>query len=195
MWNTVRRAIIPFAGAFVLAFVLVLLGVPKTIVGPAAGVLASVIWVYRSNNRRVTNVSPAERDQLLAQSPPANCGFVYVHRGRLVGGLAVGFNVKLDNVDVALLRAARFTRLVVRPGSHLLVAGPRKQFGQFAQIAEKQTAEASIAITAGETAIFDLKFTKGMILRKLELVREPHAPDALARLAQVKMVLSEPPAG
>jgi hypothetical protein len=85
---------------------LVLLGAPK----PMAGLIILAYLAYRANNRPVSNVSPADRDQLLAQGPPYNHGLVYVHRGIGVGGLVVGFNVKLDHADVALLKVARFTR-------------------------------------------------------------------------------------
>jgi hypothetical protein len=129
--------------------------------------------------------------------PPANYGLVYLHRGPLVGGLAVGIDVKLDNVKVAQLKVARFTRLVVAPGSHLLAAGSKTPFGELKQIAEAQRAKASFAISAGETAVFELKMIwtgmkKGT---KLELVREADAAAASANLARVKMAASEQPAG
>jgi hypothetical protein len=189
MLKWARTSLISFAAAAVVGFVLVLLGAPK----PLVILIIMVYMAYRSNNRPVTNVTPLDRDRLLAQGPPANYGLVYVHRGLGVGGLLVGFNVKLDNEDVALLKVVRFTRLVVAPGSHQLVVGPKNLS---AHIAEKQTAEASFAITAGETAVFGLNSPKGkMILRKLELDRELDIPTALAKLAQVKMVASEQRAG
>jgi hypothetical protein len=184
-------SLISFTAAAAAAFVLVLLGAPK----PMAGLIILAYLAYRANNRPVSNVPPADRDQLLAQGPPANHGLVYVHRRIGVGGLVVGFNVKLDHADVALLKVARFTRLVVAPGRHQLVVGPKKLFGQFARVAEKQTAEGSFAIAGGETAVFELRFPKGKItMRKLELDRELDIPTALAKLAQVKMVASEQPA-
>ena len=72
-------------------------------------------------------------------------------------------------------------------------------FGQLKQIAEAPRAEASFAISAGETAVFGLKMTwtgikKGTKL-KLKLVREADATTALASLALVKTVASEQPAG
>jgi hypothetical protein len=177
------------AAVFVLAFVLDLLGVPGSIAGPVAGVAIVVILLYRANNRPVTNVSPADRDRLLAQGPPANCGLVYIHRGLKIGGFAVGFNVKLDSADVALLKAGRFTRLVVAPGYHQLVVGLKKQPAGI--VANQQTAEGGFTMAAGETAVFDLKFGAGAVLRKLELVREPDGAAGLAKLAQVTMVASE----
>jgi hypothetical protein len=194
MSNRVKTVVISFASAFAVAFVAAFLGVPTPMAGTLAGITLLVVAAYRTNNRSVTDVSPADRDQLLAQGPPANYGVVYLHRGATIGGLLVGFNVSLDHSDVALLRVARFTRLVVAPGTHQLVVGPRKQFGQLGKIAELQTAQASFAIAAGETAVFELKFAPGPMLRKLELVREQDAPSALTSLAKVKMVASVQPA-
>jgi hypothetical protein len=108
------------------------------VIAPVVGVIVLIIWIYGINNRPVTNVSSANRDQMLAQGPPANYGLVYVHRGPLVGGLAVRIDVKLDNVNVAQPKVARFTRLVVAPGSHLLAVGSKTPFGQLKQIAEAQ---------------------------------------------------------
>jgi hypothetical protein len=62
-------------------------------------------------------------------SEQANCE-------HLVGGLAVGIDVKLDNVNLAPLKVARFTRVVVALGSHLFAAGSKTSFGQLKQIAE-----------------------------------------------------------
>lgn len=194
MSNRVKTVIISFAAAFAVGFVVAFLGAPTPMAGTLAGITLLVVAAYRTNNRSVTDVSPADRDQLLAQGPPANYGVVYLHRGATIGGILVGFNVNLDKSDVALLRVARFTRLVVAPGTHHLVVGPKKQFGQLGKIAEMQTAQASFALTAGETVVFGLKFGPGAMLRKLEMVREPDAPSALTKLAKVKMVASEQPA-
>jgi hypothetical protein len=189
--------VICFAVPFVVGLGLSLFGVPTTVIAPVVGVIVLIIWVCGVNNRPVTNVSSANRDQMLAQGPPANYGLVYVHRGPLVGGLAVGIDVKLDNVNVAQPKVARFTRLVVAPGNHLLAAGSKTPFGQLKQIAEAQRAEASFAISAGETAVFGLKMIWTGIKKgtNLELVREADAAAALANLARVKMVASEQPAG
>jgi hypothetical protein len=189
--------VICFAVPFVVGLGFSLFGVSTTVIAPVVGLIVMIIWVYGVNNRPVTKVSSANRDQMLAQGPPANYGLVYVHRGPLVGGLAVGIDVKLDNVNVAQLKVARFTRLVVAPGSHLLAAGSKTPFGQLKQIAEAQRAEASFAISAGETAVFELKMIWTGIKKgtKLELVREADATAALDNLARAKMVASEQPAG
>lgn len=73
--------VICFAVPFVVGLGLSLFGVPTTVIAPAVGVIVLIIWVYGVNNRPVTNVFSANRDQMLAQGPPANYGLVYVHRG------------------------------------------------------------------------------------------------------------------
>ena len=181
-------SLISFAAALAVGIAVVLLGAPKLV----GSLVVFVYFAYRANNRPATKIASADRDQLLAQAAPANCGVVYVHRGLGVGGLVVGFNVKLDDADVALLNAARFTRLLVAPGSHRLVVGPGKLS---TSIKRKQTATAHFAITAGETAVFGLKFAKGKMLRQLELDRESDVNAALAKLGQMKMVASAQPAG
>ena len=186
IWIAVVVAVI--VAAFVLSFI----GIPATIVGPAAGLLVVAFIVVRANNRKVAAVSPADRDRLLAEGPPAGCGLVYVHRPGGVGGLAVGFSVNLDHVSVAFLRLSRFTRLVMATGSHHLVVGLKKQPG--AMIANQQSAVANFTLAAGETAVFGLKYGEGKMVKPLVLYREPDTGAALARLAQVQMVAPEPPA-
>jgi hypothetical protein len=82
-------------------------------------------------------------------------------------------------------------------GGHLLAAGSKVPFGQLKQIAEAPRAEASFAISAGETAVFGLKMTWTGIKKgtKLKLVRVADAAAALASLARVKIAASEQPAG
>ena len=174
---------------FVVALVLNLVGLPASIAGPVAGGAVIAFIVVRGNNRKVAGVSPADRDRLLAEGPPANCGLVYVHRPSGIGGLAVGFNVNLDNADVAFLRLSRFTRLVVAPGNHKLVVGLKKQTGGI--IANQQSAEATFTLAAGETTVFGLKYGEGKMVKPLMLYRDPDTGGGLAKLAQVQMVASE----
>ena len=72
-----------------VAFVLSFIGLPATVVGPAAAMVVVAFIVIRANNRAVANVAPAERDRLLAEGPPAGYGLVYPS-ARRGGGFAVG---------------------------------------------------------------------------------------------------------
>ena len=172
-----------------VAFVMSLIGIPSSIVGPVSGILVIAFIVIRSNNRKAKRISSADRDRLLAEVPPADYGFVYVHRDSNVGGLAVGFNVNLDNVDVAFLRLSRFTRLVVAPGKHHLIVGLKKQTGGI--IANQQTAEVDFTLRAGETAVFGLKYGEGKMVKPLVIYRDAETGAALAKLAHVQMVAAE----
>jgi hypothetical protein len=147
--------------------------------------------VVRVNNRKATVVSSADRDRLLAEGPPPNYGLVYVHRDGRVGGLAVGFNVNLDNADVAILRLSRFTRLVVAPGAHHMVVGLKKQTGGI--VANQQSAEMNFILDAGETAVFGLKYGEGKMVKPLVLYRDLDTGGALAKLTYVQMVAAEQP--
>jgi hypothetical protein len=82
--------VICFAVPFVIGLGFSLFGVSTEVIVPVVGLIVLIIWVYGVNNRPVTNVPSANRDQMLARAPPANYGLVYVHRGPLVGGLASG---------------------------------------------------------------------------------------------------------
>jgi hypothetical protein len=98
----------------------------------------------------------SQSGRLLAEGPPANYGLVYVHRPSGVGGLAVGFTVSLDSVDVAFLRLSRFTRVVVAPGGHQMRVGLKKQ--NVGTVANTQGCETSFTLSAGETAVFGMKY-------------------------------------
>ena len=73
--SKITRVVICFAVPFVVGLGLSLFGVPRTVIAPVVGVIVLIIWVYGVNNRPVTNVSSANRDQMLAQG---NYGLVYV---------------------------------------------------------------------------------------------------------------------
>jgi hypothetical protein len=190
--KNVRVWTIFVATVILVAFVMSFIGIPTTIVGPAAAMVVVAFIVIRANNRKVINVAPAERDRLLAEGPPDGYGLVYVHRPSGIGGFAVGFNVNLDNVDVAMLKLSRFARLVVAPGNHRLTVGLKKQPG--AIIANQISAETSLAVAAGETAVFGLKYGEGKMVKPLLLYREADTGAALAKLATAEMVAAVQPA-
>ncbi len=180
-----RNGVLCLGAAFFIGMVFSFVGAPSTATTAVAGLVVTILWIYLENNRAVTNVSAADRDLLLAQAPPAGYGLVYVHRPMKVGGHAIGFDVDLDNLTVAQLKAARFTRLVVTPGSHTLKAGPKKSFGQIAQANKGDT---QFAITAGETVLFRLDLKRGMMQASIDIVRETDTGAALTRLAALTMV-------
>jgi hypothetical protein len=136
--------------------VLTVIGIPGYVAGPAAAGLIIAFFAIRANNRKVASVPAGDRDRLLAEGPPANYGLVYVHRPSGVGGLAVGFTVSLDSVDVAFLRLSRFTRVVVAPGGHQMRVGLKKQ--NVGTVANTQGCETSFTLSAGETAVFGMKY-------------------------------------
>jgi hypothetical protein len=188
MLKKIVNFLIAFVVAVIVSAVLGLMGAPVYVTRPIAAVIIMVGWTYLDNHRSTKNVTPADRDRMLAEAPPAGYGLIYIHRGLKVGGFAVGFDVDLDSQTVAHLKVGRFTRLVVAPGSHLLNVGPKKAFGQ---VAQANKAEMNFVMGAGETAVYGLQISKGSSLREMvvmTLVREPDTRAGLAKLAGVTMV-------
>jgi hypothetical protein len=184
----VRNGVLCFVAAVLICLVFGFMGVPTT---ATTGLVFTMLWIYLENNRAVINVPAADRDLLLAEAPPAGCGLVYVHRPMKVGGHAIGFDVDLDTLTVAQLKAARFTRLVVAPGSHTLKAGPKKSFGQIAQANKGDT---SFVISAGETIVFRLDLKRGMVQASIDIVREADIVAAMVTLRGLTMVAPDKPA-
>lgn len=82
--------------------------------------VAAVIIVRNlMSNRRVANASAEVRARALAFSPEPQKAALYILRKQWVGR-AVGVNVVIDGREVVQLKSPRFTRLVLRPGSHTI---------------------------------------------------------------------------
>jgi hypothetical protein len=186
-----RNIMLCFVVVVFIVFVCNYAGLPTATSSWLAFMISTVLWFYLENNRPVTSVPPAERDLLLAQAPPAGYGLVYVHRPMKIGGQAIGFDVDLDTVTVTQLKAARFTRLVVAPGSHTLKAGPKKSFGQIAQAAKGET---GFAISAGETIVFRLDLKRARMQASIDIIREEDVAAAMIKFASLRMVAPDKPA-
>jgi hypothetical protein len=181
----VRNFVLCLVAVTFIGVVFGLMGMPTTTTAAISGLVFTILWMYLDNNRKVTNVAGADRDLLLNEAPPAGHGLIYVHRPMKVGGQAIGFDVDLDMVTVAQLKAARFTRLVVAPGSHTLKAGLKKSFGQIASASKGDT---SFTISAGETVVFRLDLKRGMMQASIDIVREPDTTAAMTKLRGLTMV-------
>jgi hypothetical protein len=181
----VRNFVVCLFAVACIAVLFGFVGVPTTATTALCSLVFTILWMYLDNNRKVTNVTASDRDVLLNEAPPTNHGLVYVHRPMKVGGQAIGFDVDLDTVTVAQLKAARFTRLVVASGSHTLKAGPKKSFGQIAQANKGDT---DFTISAGETVVFRLDLKRGVMQASIDIVREPDTTVAMTKLRGLTMV-------
>ena len=180
----VRNALIGFGVAFVISFGLKFAGGGNISIVPAM-VLGMFTWYFLSNvanNRKVQSVPDAERDAMLASSPSAGSGFVYVYRDGFMGK-AVGMDVVVDSQQVAQLKSPRFTRLVLPAGDHTLAAGPKGFSG-----AQNKAAATAFALGEGETIVFALRLKAGMVQNSVTLEREADARVALSRLRLMTMV-------
>ncbi|WP_263381435.1 hypothetical protein [Granulicella arctica] len=191
MFKKIQVGIICLAVACFIGAVVSYAGLPTIVAASLSLTVTTILWNFLLSHRSTTKVPEAERNQQLALAPPAGFGLVYVSRELKLAGGAIGFDVELDSQSVTQLKAGRFTRVVVAPGTHLLKAGPQKAFGQTA-LPDK--GEITFTLSAGETAVFTFGIKRSMMKSAVEVIREPDVQLALAKLATCTMVAPDKPA-
>lgn len=121
----VRYLLLVGVGVVVLLFIMALL---RQVLGPGAMMLLYIaliipaIYVVIRNlrsNRKVTDATAEQVAHALTFTPEPGKAVLYVWRKQFVG-MAVGVNLRIDGVDVAQIKSPRFTRVLLRPGSHQL---------------------------------------------------------------------------
>lgn len=182
-----RTLLLSFAVSFIAGFGLRALGGgPQSgLIGAGLGIAVFSLGSMLSGNRNVRNLSSGDREEALAAMPPPGFAHVFVFRTG-VRGMAVGFDVKLDDVQVAQLKSPRFVRLVVPAGEHTLTAGPSGFAGQ-----QSKSGSLRVQVGSGERLLFQLGTSFGMLKNQVEIV--PRPPTEMATLQSMTMVAPEPP--
>lgn len=172
--------------AFVISFALSALaaaaggsvGATPWIVGCIFGAFVAYIGANLAGNRRTPQASREAREVALRLKPGPGEALVVVYREAFVG-MAAGMNVRIDGVEVAQLKAPRFTAVTVSPGVHEIILG----FGGLAGPQNNQ-AVTKFDVADGGVAAFRATLQMGAVKNsiRMEKVDEREVGPVLARL-------------
>ena len=116
MFKKVQVAVICIAVACFIGAVFSYAGLSTLLATSFSLTITTILWNFLLSHRATTKVAPAERDQQLAQAPPAGSALVYVSRELKLAGGAIG--VGYVSASVLLAQKLGATRLII-----LVVAG------------------------------------------------------------------------
>ncbi|MBV9994111.1 MAG: hypothetical protein JO127_02755 [Caulobacteraceae bacterium] len=183
------QILIGVAVAFVVSLLLAVVAGPGPegpVLGAMMGAFTAYILANLAGNRKVAAASAAEREAALSFQPPEGKALAYLYREGFVAK-AAGMNLSVDGREVVQLKSPRFTRLVLSPGRHVLVAG----FGGLAG-AQSKPATYDLDAKAGEVTILKIGAAMGLVQGNITITPADDLAAAKTRLSGMTMIAAEP---
>jgi hypothetical protein len=155
------------------------------IAGVLLGAFTAYIMANLAGNRKVATADQAAKTEALQFTPPPGKGAVYLFREGFIGK-AAGLNVAVDGKEVAQLKSPRFTRVIVSPGDHTVMAG----FGGLAGAQNKAT-PSGFTVAAGQVAAFRFSIAMGALVNTVAVTPMPDLADVKQRLTKMPMTVPD----
>ena len=159
--------------SFLLAFTVAALSgrsghpLPSPLIGLSLGVVAGVIYIALSNNRKVPVAGAAARQSALAPVTDGSARLL-VYRQGFVGKLA-GVDVYVDGEVRTQLKSPRFAALLLAPGSHTVQSEvqSKRSDAMDVTVAPNETVAVQIVMSLGKTKLVrqDAEAVRGAVAK------------------------------